>query len=189
MSAAAFFVQSCAAAVVDSRDMKQPLSVTPDAGNHQPTERPAKDGAEQAAGTTDFAVLSLPELLHLLHSSDQGLSTSDADAILQTVGPNRIDTAKPKRLLAEFIGRFRNPLVAILLGAAVVSAFTGDVPSFVIITVIVLGSVILDLAQECPRARENCLSDGCVWCETLVLRALSSELMRAPLNCLEQKKT
>src|SRR5208283_4384212 len=70
-----------------------------------------------------------------------------------SVGPNRIDSAKPKRLLADFLGRFRNPLVLILLGAAAVSAFTGDVPSFVIITVIVLGSVILDLAQE--RRAEN----------------------------------
>ena len=77
-----------------------------------------------------------------------GLSASDAAAILKTVGPNRIDTVKPKRLLADFIGRFSNPLVLILLFAAAVSAFTGDVPSFVIITVIVLMSVILDVTQE-----------------------------------------
>jgi Cation transporter/ATPase, N-terminus len=78
----------------------------------------------------------------------QGLSASDAAAILKTVGPNRIDSAAPKRLLADFIGRFSNPLVLVLLFAAAVSAFTGDVPSFVIITVIVLMSVILDVVQE-----------------------------------------
>ena len=44
--------------------------------------------------------------------------------------------------------RFSNPLVLILLFAAAVSAFTGDVPSFVIIAVIVLMSVILDVTQE-----------------------------------------
>jgi len=138
MSAAAFFVQSCAAAVVDSRDMKQPLSVTPDTRNHQPTEQPAKDGAEQAAGTTD-SVLALPELLHLLHSSDQGLSTSDADAILQTVGPNRIDTAKPKRRIRP--GRGASSSSARTL--ARLRATTRSRPG-------------------CPRARDNCLSDGCV---------------------------
>ena len=52
--------------------------------------------------------------------------------------------------MIAFIERFKNPLVLILLFAAAVSAFTGDVPSFVIIEVIVLMSVILDVAQEHP---------------------------------------
>ena len=68
--------------------------------------------------------------------------------MLRAVGPNRFDTAAPRRVLAALIGRFRNPLVLVLLGAAAVSAFTGDVPSFVIITVIVLVSVLLDVVQE-----------------------------------------
>src|SRR5208282_2812902 len=99
-------------------------------------------------GTSELALVPISELLHLLHSTDTGLSASDAAAILKTVGPNRVDSAAPKRLLADFIGRFRNPLVLVLLFAAAVSAFTGDVPSFVIITVIVLISVILDVTQE-----------------------------------------
>ena len=53
--------------------------------------------------------------------------------------------AKRKGLLIAFLGRFSNPLVVILLFAAAVSAFTGDIPSFVIIEVIVLMSVILDV--------------------------------------------
>ena len=63
-------------------------------------------------------------------------------------------------------------LVAILLFAAAVSALTGDVPSFVVIAVIVLMSVILDVTQErqaqnaAERLRErvslsvNVLRDG-----------------------------
>lgn len=101
-----------------------------------------------APETPDFAALPLPELLQLLRSSDAGLSTVDAEASLQAVGQNQIETVKKKSLLADFIGRFRNPLVLILLGAAGISAFTGDAPSFIIITVIVVGSVILDLTQE-----------------------------------------
>ena len=130
--------------------MNQPLPVTSNAAVPQPTgDRSTKAAAEHVAPeTTDLAVLPLAELLQLLHSTDTGLSASDAAAILETVGPNRIDSAKPKRLLAAFIGRFSNPLVLILLFAAAVSAFTGDIPSFVIIAVIVLMSVILDVAQE-----------------------------------------
>ena len=46
------------------------------------------------------------------------------------------------------LDRFANPLVLILLFAASLSAWTGQVASFVIITVIILLSVVLDLAQQ-----------------------------------------
>jgi Mg2+-importing ATPase len=130
--------------------MNQTLSVTPNTATPRPAGENATRGAakQTGAGTSDFAVLPVPELLQRLHSGDSGLSASDAAAILKAVGPNRIESVKQKSLLADIIGRFANPLVVILLGAAAVSAFTGDVASFVIISLIVLGSVILDVAQE-----------------------------------------
>ena len=86
--------------------MNQPLSVTPNAAAPRPAgARSAKGAAEHAApGTPDLAVLPLSDLLQLLHSTDTGLSASDAAAILKAVGPNRIDSAKPKGLLTAFIG-------------------------------------------------------------------------------------
>ncbi|MGO9173534.1 MAG: magnesium-translocating P-type ATPase [Rhodomicrobium sp.] len=109
----------------------------------------AKHTTGQAAQeTSDLAVLPLPDILQRLHSTEAGLSSSGAASILKSVGPNEIGSAKPKSLLAAFIERFSNPLVLILLFAAAVSAFTGDVPSFVIIAIIVLMSVILDVTQE-----------------------------------------
>ena len=101
-----------------------------------------------APTASDQATGPLSDLLASLHSAATGLSGADAAAILRTVGPNRIDQAAPRRLLAAFVGRFSNPLILILLGAAGVSAFTGDVPSFGIIATIVLMSVILDVVQE-----------------------------------------
>ena len=103
---------------------------------------------QPAPSPADFAGSPLRDLMELLHSSEAGLRTSDAAAVLKAVGPNRIDAAKPSRLLVAFIERLSNPLVLILLFAAAVSAFTGDLPSFLIITVIVLVSVILDVTQE-----------------------------------------
>jgi Mg2+-importing ATPase len=131
-------------------DMNPLLSVTPNATAPQPAgERSTKGAAERVApGTSDLALLPLPELLQFLHSTDTGLSAPDAASILKAVGPNRIESAKRKSLLTAFIERFSNPLVLILLFAAAVSAFTGDVPSFVVIAVIVLVSVILDVTQE-----------------------------------------
>jgi Mg2+-importing ATPase len=55
---------------------------------------------------------------------------------------------KERSLLLELLGRFRNPLVLILLGASVISAFTGDATGCLIICSIVLSSVLLDFWQE-----------------------------------------
>ena len=48
----------------------------------------------------------------------------------------------------KFLSRFRNPLVIILLAAAVISALTGDLTALVIISTIVLISAVLDTVQE-----------------------------------------
>lgn len=83
--------------------MNQPPSVTP---------KPAVP-QQAAPATSKLAVAPLADLLQSLHSTETGLSASDAAAILQTVGSNRVETVKSKGLLAAFIGRFSNPLVLI----------------------------------------------------------------------------
>ena len=122
--------------------MRQP--VHPSAGERSTNDAPAQAAPE----ISELAILPLPDLLQRLHSADNGLSASDAASILKTVGPNQVESSKQKTLLSAFIERFSNPLVLILLFAAAVSAFTGDVASFVIIAVIVLMSVMLDVMQE-----------------------------------------
>ena len=126
------------------------LSVTPRGAAPQPAGKRAANSADEQAApeVSDLAIVPLPDLLQRLHSTASGLRSSDAAAILDAVGPNLIAAAAPKGLLSAFIERLGNPLVLILLFAAAVSAFTGDVSSFIIIAVIVLMSVILDVAQE-----------------------------------------
>ena len=104
--------------------------------------------APDRASLLRTAALPIASVLQSLGSGVGGMTTAGAANALQQAGPNRIEAAAPRRLLAAFAGRFRNPLVLVLLGAATVSAFTGDVPSFAIIAVIVLASVILDVVQE-----------------------------------------
>src|SRR5208283_6179956 len=101
--------------------------VSPNASAPQPAaERPTEAATEKAASEiSDLAVVPLPDLFQRLHSTDSGLSTSDAAAVLKTVGPNQVKSTKPKGLVAAFVERFSNPLVLILLFAAAVSAFTG----------------------------------------------------------------
>ena len=77
-----------------------------------------------------------------------GLTSSEAAERLTRYGPNILHTQRKNALLLQFLTKFRNPLVIILLVASVISAFTGDVTSFIIITIIVLMSVTLDFIQE-----------------------------------------
>jgi len=63
-------------------------------------------------------------------------------------GPNQVDATPRLGLLAAFLTRFRNPLILMLVGAAGILAFTGDMRGFVIIAVMVVCSVVLDVTQE-----------------------------------------
>ena len=51
-------------------------------------------------------------------------------------------------MFLQFLARFKNPLVILLLVASAISAFTGEITNFVIISVMVLFSVTLDFVQE-----------------------------------------
>ena len=77
-----------------------------------------------------------------------GLSGAEAKARFARFGPNLFREKRDKSLLLQFLTRFKNPLVVILLVASAVSAFTGEVTSFLIITCMVLLSVTLDFVQE-----------------------------------------
>lgn len=77
-----------------------------------------------------------------------GLSGTEAKSQLAVFGPNLFRDRQDKSLLLQYLARFKNPLVIILLVASVVSAFTGEVTNFLIISSIILLSVTLDFVQE-----------------------------------------
>jgi P-type Mg2+ transporter len=95
-----------------------------------------------------FWKLSLTALMEGLGSSPDGLSGAEAAARLIRFGPNLIHAERKRALLLQFLSKFRNPLVIILLTASALSAVTGDAISFFIIGAIVLASVTLDFVQE-----------------------------------------
>jgi Mg2+-importing ATPase len=97
---------------------------------------------------TVFWQQPIPELLKQLNASVSGLTGSEAADRLKQVGPNILRPPRKQALVIQFLARFKNPLVIILLIASAVSAFTGDVTSFLIISAIVVMSVTLDFIQE-----------------------------------------
>ena len=87
-------------------------------------------------------------VLARLETSAAGLDATEAQLRLKTFGPNDAAIVKRSPLWLQFISRFRNPLVIILLVASGLSAATGDVASFLIVVVIVTISMTIDFVQE-----------------------------------------
>ncbi len=83
-----------------------------------------------------------------VNAQDPGLSSVQAANQLSRFGPNVFRADRPHALLRQFAARFKNPLVVVLLVASSVSAMTGEVTNFAIISCIVLLSVSLDFVQE-----------------------------------------
>lgn len=83
-----------------------------------------------------------------LHSAPDGLSTNEAQERLRQVGPNVLKPRRHDTALRSFIAQFTNPLVLILVFAAVVSAIAGEWTDAAIVVVIVVASAVLSFAQE-----------------------------------------
>ncbi|MBK9614935.1 MAG: magnesium-translocating P-type ATPase [Uliginosibacterium sp.] len=104
-----------------------------------------KEATEPAAS---FWRVPAEALLTQLHANPGGLRSSDAAVRLKRTGLNLIHGERKSAVALQFLAKFRNPLVIILLVASALSALTGDTTSFLIITAIVLISVTLDFVQE-----------------------------------------
>lgn len=110
----------------------------------------------QVAGTRNFvdfglaAFWSLPisGLLESLQTSSDGLSTAEAISRLSRYGPNLLRPRRATDSWTLFIGQFNNPLVLVLLVAAVLDYVIGDRMNPVIILVIVAASGLLGFWQE-----------------------------------------
>jgi Mg2+-importing ATPase len=101
-----------------------------------------------AAPNRAFWTQPLNQTWQELPATPDGLSHDEAQSRLQRAGPNELHPHRQRALLWEYLRRFSNPLVLILLFASGVSALTGDAVSFSIIVGVVLMSVTLDFVQE-----------------------------------------
>ena len=104
--------------------------------------------ANGALGPDDIWKEPVDRLLLRLATTTAGLDAAEVQARLNTYGPNDAATIKRTPLWLQFLSRFRNPLVIILLVASGLSAATGDIASFVIVIAIVTISMTLDFVQE-----------------------------------------
>ncbi|MBS3651585.1 magnesium-translocating P-type ATPase [Pseudaminobacter sp. 19-2017] len=107
------------------------------------------DGAKlRASCAPDPWFRPLSELLVDFRSSPDGLSADEAARRLVSQGPNLLEEPRRQHLLFAFLRRFGNPLVLVLLFAALTAALTNERASFLIIATIVFLSVLIDFVQE-----------------------------------------
>ena len=110
-------------------------------------------GKTDAGSSARFWQSSLESLRAELRAEGAGLDEAEAARRYAVYGPNVLRPHRERALALQFLSRFGNPLIILLLAAATLSAFTGDVPSFVIIAIVVVLSVTLDFVQEYRAGR------------------------------------
>lgn len=102
----------------------------------------------EPTSTENFWQLDSNSWFQKLNSSANGLSQKDATKILQKSG----FTVKGKSALQKdfllFIGQFKSPLMLLLIGAVILSAFLGDTSDVFIILFIILSTSLLSFFQE-----------------------------------------
>jgi Ca2+-transporting ATPase len=97
---------------------------------------------------TDWHCLEADEALQSLGSSSNGLSSLEAGKRLAEQGPNLIPGVKRRTLPMMLLRQFSDLMILILLAAALISGFIGDLQDTIAILVIVLLNAIIGAVQE-----------------------------------------
>ena len=108
-------------------------------------------GTQAKHAVVDIAAFwrhSAAELMQRIAANDNGLSAAEAATRLRDYGPNTIEDRRTFVAARKLLRRFTEPLILILIAAAIVSVWAEDTASFWIISATVTISIILDFVQE-----------------------------------------
>ena len=100
-----------------------------------------------------FYSQQLKEVFRQLNSNENGLTSAQAQLVLEKNGPNKLDEAQKVTLLQRFIAQLKDPMIIILLAAAAVSAVTAvysgeSFADVIIILAVVLLNAVMGVYQE-----------------------------------------
>ena len=88
------------------------------------------------------------EVFALLESSKDGLSSREAERRLQEFGPNQLKETQKRSVWQLYLDQFKDFMILVLLGAAVVSGIIGDIKDTIAIIVIVFLNAVIGFVQE-----------------------------------------
>lgn len=95
-------------------------------------------------------IVNLPinQIFERLETSQQGLTSEEANSRLETYGYNELTHRKKKTIRYELLHHLSNPLIVILLIAGLISGILGETINAILILSIIILSIGLDLLQE-----------------------------------------
>jgi len=105
-----------------------------------------------------------------LNSSDKGLSQISADKILRESSSHTRQKTTFEKDVILFVSQFKSPLMLLLIGAVILSAFLGDTSDVFIILFIVLSTGLLSFFQERNAGRVIEKLQSMIALKSLVLR-------------------
>ena len=88
------------------------------------------------------------QVLEALDSTGSGLSADEASARLERHGRNALPSVPPESTLRRFLRQFKDPMIYVLLGAAVLTTLMGQVVDTVVILAVVLINAVIGYVQE-----------------------------------------
>jgi len=88
------------------------------------------------------------DALQKQHSSIQGISSEEAKRRLREYGPNELREKPKKTLFMMFLDQFRDFMVLVLIAAALISGFIGELSDTLAIIVIVILNAVIGFIQE-----------------------------------------
>ena len=77
-----------------------------------------------------------------------GLSSKTAEELLLKNGKNKLITKKKKTLLELFLSQINDVMIYILIAAALISAFLGEISDSIIIIIVILLNATIGVIQE-----------------------------------------
>ncbi len=77
-----------------------------------------------------------------------GLSSTEALRRLEKYGKNKLETKKKKTLFKQFLSQLKNVMIYILIIAAIISAFLGEISDALIILLVIIINAVIGVIQE-----------------------------------------
>lgn len=96
----------------------------------------------------NWHLADINEVLEITGSSQEGLSSDTATKRLEETGPNEILIAKKKSPWVLFFHQFKDFMILVLIGAAILSGFLGDLTDTIVIIAIVILNAVVGFVQE-----------------------------------------
>lgn len=96
---------------------------------------------------------STQELLQKFDVTEQGLNNARVEETRRQTGENILQEGKKKSTLEVFLGQFCDLLVVILIIAAIISMFSGNVESTIVILLVLIMNAVLGTVQHIKAQR------------------------------------